>query len=732
MIIKSIAIENFQCYSGPKENNTFEFRDGLNVIIGDNGSGKSKLYDAFFWVLYDKIFNSSTRDLEPTSHVGINLLSDSAKFNCELNQSVTATIQLILEDKKSNSQYPDGYLLQRSFKIKRVKELEDFNDPNAWEVASKSITTAEKKDILNFKPLHGDDSFSKIVDKLLPTAMKPYLWFQGEQVDSLIDFKKEDSLTEAINILSDISHYDFLIEVSEKVFNQASGAYKTELIRNSKLSKNANDLQKRQEELENNIKKAEKDLEQIQEQLLYAKENKDELLGKIEDAKELEKLKVEIETSKNKVNRVKNRLENARKNFNSNLFSKKWLLRNAAPYLDQFESLLKEYYEKRENQKIDYKIELQQEEARKNRLPENVPNKVYLGEMLKEKQCFLCDRSFEEGDHAHQYITSILEKAKSNRVRYSDFLQNDLKKNFDALYTTASYLRNHDIGTVDQSIQNELERINEIEDQQQIAIEEYKTIQDKLNHLLATTKVDKDESNKIINLFNQLDSSKDHFKEQEIHTKNRLEENKAELKKVLADLKESLGADINQGIALRKEITEAFAELSKSTRNMVYGEQIKRIEEEANKHFQKMTEENSSVRGRIILEKRGKSYMPKNVDENGVELTSINDSNIILIKLATIMAIVSAKGVTGLHPMISDAPTSKFSDNYTMGFCKTINKVFKQSIIISYDFYQNLELRNRLLNEVNGLGSVYVIEPSTSEESRMSRIDLSTKITTLN
>jgi DNA sulfur modification protein DndD len=124
--------------------------------------------------------------------------------------------------------------------------------------------------------------------------------------------------------------------------------------------------------------------------------------------------------------------------------------------------------------------------------------------------------------------------------------------------------------------------------------------------------------------------------------------------------------------------------------------------------------------------------MPKNVDENGVELTSINDSNIILIKLATIMAIVSAKGGTEHHPLISDAPTSKFSDNYTIGFCKTLSEVFNQSIIISYDFFHNMELRDRLLKEIDNLGNVSLIEPSQPEEQRMNRIDLTTNITVIN
>ena len=61
MIINSITMKNFQCYYGEHEDNKFEFTDGLNLIIGNNGAGKSKFYDAFYWVLNDKIFLSDTR-----------------------------------------------------------------------------------------------------------------------------------------------------------------------------------------------------------------------------------------------------------------------------------------------------------------------------------------------------------------------------------------------------------------------------------------------------------------------------------------------------------------------------------------------------------------------------------------------------------------------------------------------------------------------------------------------
>jgi len=123
--------------------------------------------------------------------------------------------------------------------------------------------------------------------------------------------------------------------------------------------------------------------------------------------------------------------------------------------------------------------------------------------------------------------------------------------------------------------------------------------------------------------------------------------------------------------------------------------------------------------------------MPKIHDSTGQEMYGTNDSNIILIKLSVIMAIISAKKTSRaaeMYPLISDAPMSKFTENYTIGFCRTASEVYSQSIIMSKDFYFNEALRDRLFTEVENLGNVYIIEPSVPEDKRSDRNDLETKI----
>ena len=63
MKIQRIIIENFQPYYG--DNNVLEFGEGLNLVLGEGGKGKSKLFNAFYWVLFGRIYITEIGYLYP-------------------------------------------------------------------------------------------------------------------------------------------------------------------------------------------------------------------------------------------------------------------------------------------------------------------------------------------------------------------------------------------------------------------------------------------------------------------------------------------------------------------------------------------------------------------------------------------------------------------------------------------------------------------------------------------
>jgi DNA sulfur modification protein DndD len=212
---------------------------------------------------------------------------------------------------------------------------------------------------------------------------------------------------------------------------------------------------------------------------------------------------------------------------------------------------------------------------------------------------------------------------------------------------------------------------------------------------------------------------------------------KKELDGILKELESLVTEELPKALTDKLEVLSDFQTVTHRTRQRVFKQLVAALEQEANKHYEAMTSGNKSARGIIRLkELPNGNYMPELVDEQGNVLKNLNTGNIILIKLATIMAIISARQgarSTELYTLITDAPMSVFGEDYTIGFCRTVSKVYRQSIIMSKEFHKNLALREQLLNDPEvKLGMVYAIEPTIPEVDRTNRNSLATRITPLN
>lgn len=60
-IIKSISFKNFYNYYGSFEQNTYHFKEGINIINADNNMGKSKFYNGILWILKDTVYDSDLK-----------------------------------------------------------------------------------------------------------------------------------------------------------------------------------------------------------------------------------------------------------------------------------------------------------------------------------------------------------------------------------------------------------------------------------------------------------------------------------------------------------------------------------------------------------------------------------------------------------------------------------------------------------------------------------------------
>jgi len=61
VIINTIELKNWFQYKGDYKDNLIEFNEGLNIIVGDNNAGKTKLHNAFRFILKDEVLIEKDR-----------------------------------------------------------------------------------------------------------------------------------------------------------------------------------------------------------------------------------------------------------------------------------------------------------------------------------------------------------------------------------------------------------------------------------------------------------------------------------------------------------------------------------------------------------------------------------------------------------------------------------------------------------------------------------------------
>lgn len=728
MIIEKIDLENFMCYSGKM---TIPFKEGINVIIGDNGYGKSKLYDAFYWVMYDQVFDGNKKEFIKTSSYRENLISDKAKFDM-LDGRIASKVAITFRDLENDK----VITIERKYTATIDKGKVTGDNGSELSIMKKELS------YLTARLVTDEEEKQRILKVILPFDIKDYLWFQGEQVESIIDFNKQDSLTKAINALSSITRYDELKAIATTAARSANNEYDRELKRLSKDSGKSEQLGESKIKLEGKILGLQTELNEVNENLSRAEAKCEELLNKIEDAQKVNELQQEKKNIVIRLNELNEELQEELTTFHRKMFRSKWVLKGTHELHDVYAKKFSAY-EQRKMQIANEKAaahQLESEAANKlqTRLPFNVPEPNYLEWMLEKERCLVCDREAKENSEAWQKIKELLDRPKKGQVNKSDEpltrqnFNDDLKK----LYQNGLSLTGR-ISEIEDDINDALTRRNSLNKKVRDANVELERAEENIQRLLAENSLTADTAKHILDEYSVHNKYVKDYTEEKSKLGQQIEHNKTILKGVEDQLKELVTGEIPAVLLEKREILNDFETIATSTRDRVFTNLITQLEKEANSHYEAMTSGNRSAKGQIKLRKLPNgNYMPEIIDATGIPLRGINTGNLILVKLSAIMAIISAKNsgrAAELYTLITDAPTSVFGEDYTIGFCKTISKVYKQSIIMSKEFYKNENLRNELLNNPEiKTGNIYMISPSILETERDTRNNLSTQIQALN
>lgn len=732
MILTSIELNNFMCYSGTK--NRFDFKEGINVIIGDNGYGKSKLFDAFYWVMYDECFNTSQKAFRSTSQLKKLIVSD--KTIAETSQGpITASVILTFHNKEKDS----IYILERRYQVRKV------GDTIMEDAESEEIVSHKEMSILNARVVTDPVRIEAIKKLILPDNIKPYMWFQGEQVESIIDFNKQDTLTRAINVLSNITRFDNIINIADSLKESST----RELNRKQRdLSKDRGEserLELDRQEILRQIKQYELQELQIKDNLAKAEERSEMLLNKQAEATKIRELDERRKAIEKNLNEVQFEFNTEQINLHKRMFTNKWVLKGTEGLFEEYSKIYNDFEQKKLQKQADLKAKIKVEnemiKEMQTRLPIDVPEPIHVQTMLNAERCLVCDREAPKGSDAWLKIKELLDRSqmKLKKLEDEDQAIHNFSPDLKKLYQNGLGM-SHVISRIDDDIANTFERLQKLSTKRKTLADDLRKVEDEVKSLEAETALTGSDA---INLLNDYNAMNDLARRSSTeannleHLINRKKEGLESINKKLSDL---VVGTLPAYLEEKVKVLDEFYQVAHSTRKRVFNKLVQMLETEANKHYLEMIQGNLSARGMIRLKElsNGKNYMPELVDEQGNVLLQLNTGNIILIKLATIMAIISARQGsrdTELYTLITDAPMSVFGEDYTIGFCKTVSKVYRQSIIMSKEFYRNEKLRKQLLDgEVNDIkvGKVYMITPSIAENERTNRNSLSTNIKPLN
>ena len=215
-ILNSISFNNFYNYYGSFEENRYELEAGVNIIVADNGAGKSKFFNAFLWLFDDQVLDSDDKiqhNLSP--RILVKMISDKAKNETPIGGRLTCGIQV---EYTSGERYK--YQIIKSFDATRIAE--SITDKDSWQFVFNPVEVNRTEIILHkYKPVYEEDDKKSIIDKLISPSFRKYSFLQGEEVDKIIDFGHKESIQEAVRNLTDIKKYEELVTHTKYIKDRA-------------------------------------------------------------------------------------------------------------------------------------------------------------------------------------------------------------------------------------------------------------------------------------------------------------------------------------------------------------------------------------------------------------------------------------------------------------------------------------------------------------------------------
>lgn len=683
-ILKSISFKNFFNYYGEFEDNRYDLQEGVNIVVADNGAGKSKFFNAFLWLFKDVILDSDDKREKSIKDAFVKIISDKAKFETSVQGKIECGIQV---------EYTQGdrFMFQITKSFTATKLNEDFTNSNSWSFILNDLEVNKTELILpKYKPVYDEDEKLRIVNTLILPAFRKYSFLQGEEVDNIIDFSEKESIEEAVKNLTDISKYEQLEDIINYVNDKAYDDLKSQTKSNDDQSKRLGAAIEEKERIEALLKLEEAKLQEFEATFTIAEKEKNELDKVYANADKRRELDEKIRPVQRKLKEKKEEFEEFLDKVNNRIFDGQfaWIAMGFDETVNKFRKIKEEYTSKHYELKA-----LKNIDANPNNyfhfLPVDSPDAVSLQNMIDHEHCYVCNRPARKGSHEHDYIIELLKRPTSN-TKDVEYVKNNLNELFGAIQTNSQPFYSR-IANIPSSIQNFKDKEQEFKDQIDRLDKQFKSLRDQRKDLLISGEDSEVSNNDIINNYKgairQMENARNKIDDIILP---KITNFKAQLKNTEFEIENlSKKQDIPKGFQENYAIAKDLKEASIKAKERVYERMIKKLEEHANVHFKDLIKNNDLAGGILKFEKTPSGAINFNyLDKDGNVVAGASEGFQRMKKFSVVMAIITANNTEYNYPLLADAPLSAFGEGFTEGFFTATGKIFPQSLILVKELYK--------------------------------------------
>lgn len=677
MKILNIRLKNFLCYSG--EENEIKFSDGLNLILGANGYGKSKLYDAFNWLFFDGITNQKGERIY-SPKLKSNLISRKAlgevphgKIECKV------TIELIAKREE--------FLIERKYEVhkKDGKIIED----------DKSSVQVFIKDNFEYLPydLPIEYGFIDFVsEKIISTNILPHIWFQGERgITKAVDTSNGKSLLQVINKISYIDMWQRYVEIADSATKRVRNTFDKEARKSKRKQEDREKLQSEIDGLNKTLKKNIKELSTLRGEL----DKVNRKIGSISIAEEaqtnLNNLKREEDQLTREYKSVNEKLSQMIDQSDRNIFDQYWVIHGTQHSSNHFDKLFGKYIYERQR-------EFQEVEDNLPKIPRGNPKATHLNQMIQDCHCHVCDRAAPKGSEAYESIKRLLpENYPAPIPKGKKYIH---ENDFYALSRVQIGLQLNI-----KSFKGDSETLSDKYfklDQKRVELKEkIESIKDKIALVLADVGIDNIDSGiQIGKNYKNLNEQSSRLNNKIGRLENQILEDDSQKKDLDAKLLNllKLSGEIDESILKQMQFFNSLSVATKDAKEFVFNQLVNLLEKETNRHYENINIGSGAFYGEIKFDKNTNEGYTANVyNSDGENVTNnMNTSQILSMQLSILFAILSTnkqKGLNKKYPLIADAPNSSFDPEKRKFLLREMGETFDQSIVMMFEYLEKDDKR---------------------------------------